>query len=249
MTRIKSPQEIAIMKEAGHISKMAMEKAVNIIEAGITKRELDAIATKTILGEGGKLSFTTVDDYKYATCITVNDEIVHGIPDNTKLKNGDIVSIDLGTMLGGLHTDCATSRIVGRGELDPFLKAGHLALIEAIKVVKDGVYVGDISSVIQKILEIDNPYHVSRELTGHGIGDELHEDPSIPGYGASGRGPILREGMTIAIETIYAKGTSLIKYVKNDGWTLATKDGSDSGLFEDTVLVGKSGPIVLTGVN
>lgn len=237
------------MQEAGRISKLAMEKAVSAIDIGITKKELDSIATKTILFEGGKLSFTTVDDYKYATCITLNDEIVHGIPDDTKLKKGDIVSIDLGTMLNGLHTDCATSRIVGQAELDPFLSAGRKALLEAIKVVRDGVFVGDISSVIQQILERDNPYHVSRELTGHGIGTELHEDPYIPGFGPAGRGPILKEGMTIAIETIYSKGTSLIKYVKNDGWTLATKDGSDSGLFEDTVLVGKSGPIVLTGVN
>ncbi len=249
MTKIKTPSEISIMKEAGMISKMAMEKAVSAIESGITKRELDAIAAKVILSQGGKLSFTTVDNYKYATCITLNDEIVHGIPDNTKLKDGDIVSIDLGTMINGLHTDCATSRIVGADELDDFLEAGKLALKEAIKVVRDGIRVGDISSVIQQILEKNNSYHVSRELTGHGIGGELHEDPAIPGYGPAGRGPILREGMTIAIETIYAKGTSLIKYVKNDGWTLATKDGSDSGLFEDTVLVGKSGPIVLTGVN
>lgn len=249
MTKIKTLEEIAIMKEAGRISQLAMQRAVDAIEEGITKRELDAIATKTILAEGGELSFTTVDDYKYATCITVNDEIVHGIPDQTKLKKGDILSIDLGTMINGLHTDCATSRIVGQDELDDFLKAGHKALLEAIKIVKDGIRVGDISAVIQQILEKDNPYHVSRELTGHGIGYELHEDPAIPGYGPEGRGPVLVEGMTIAIETIYAKGTSLIKYVKNDGWTLATKDGSDSGLFEDTVLVGKSGPIVLTGVN
>ncbi len=249
MTKIKSAGEILIMKEAGRISKLAMEKAVSAIDIGITKRELDSIATKTILSEGGKLSFTTVDDYKYATCITINDEIVHGIPDETKLQKGDIVSIDLGTMLNGLHTDCATSRIVGESTLDPFLSAGHKALLEAIKVVKDGVFVGDISSVIQQILEKDNPYHVSRELTGHGIGTELHEDPFIPGFGPAGRGPVLKEGMTIAIETIYAKGTGSIRYVKNDGWTLATKDGSDSGLFEDTVLVGKSGPIVLTGVN
>lgn len=249
MTKVKSAGEILIMQEAGRISKLAMEKAVSAIDIGITKKELDSIATKTILFEGGKLSFTTVDDYKYATCITLNDEIVHGIPDDTKLKKGDIVSIDLGTMLNGLHTDCATSRIVGQAELDPFLSAGRKALLEAIKVVRDGVFVGDISSVIQQILERDNPYHVSRELTGHGIGTELHEDPYIPGFGPAGRGPILKEGMTIAIETIYSKGTSLIKYVKNDGWTLATKDGSDSGLFEDTVLVGKSGPIVLTGVN
>lgn len=237
------------MKEAGLISKMAMEKAISAIESGITKRELDAIATQVILSHGAELSFTTVDDYKYATCITINDEIVHGIPDDTKLKDGDIVSIDLGTMISGLHTDCATSRIVGSNQLDDFLLAGSRALKEAISVVRDGIRVGDISAVIQQILEKDNPYHVSRELTGHGIGNELHEDPAIPGYGPAGRGPILREGMTIAIETIYAKGTSLIKYVKNDGWTLATKDGSDSGLFEDTVLVGKSGPIVLTGVN
>ena len=249
MTKIKSANEIAIMREAGRISRLAMERAVGAIEEGITKRELDSIATKTILSEGGELSFTTVDDYKYATCITVNDEIVHGIPDQTKLKKGDILSIDLGTMINGLHTDCATSRIVGHDELDDFLKAGHKALIEAIKIVKDGIRVGDISAVIQQILEKDNPYHVSCEVIGHGIGHELHEDPAIPGYGPEGRGPVLVEGMTIAIETIYAKGTSLIKYVKNDGWTLATKDGSDSGLFEDTVLVGKSGPIVLTGVN
>ncbi len=249
MTKIKTQAEISIMKEAGLISKMAMEKAISAIESGITKRELDAIATQVILSHGAELSFTTVDDYKYATCITINDEIVHGIPDDTKLKDGDIVSIDLGTMISGLHTDCATSRIVGSNQLDDFLLAGSRALKEAISVVRDGIRVGDISAVIQQILEKDNPYHVSRELTGHGIGNELHEDPAIPGYGPAGRGPILREGMTIAIETIYAKGTSLIKYVKNDGWTLATKDGSDSGLFEDTVLVGKSGPIVLTGVN
>lgn len=250
MTRVKTPSEIIILKEAGRISRLAMSEAVKAIEAGITKRELDSVATKVILSEGGELSFTTVDNYKYATCITINDEIVHGIPDKTILKNGDIISIDLGTMLNGLHTDCATSRVVGQGDkLGDFLQAGHQALIAGIKQVKDGARVGDISEAIQKILEKSNPYHVSRELTGHGIGDELHEDPMIPGFGRAGTGPVLKEGMTIAIETIYARGTSLIKYVKNDGWTLATKDGSDSGLFEDTVLVGKSGPIVLTGVN
>jgi methionyl aminopeptidase len=245
MIPIKKPEEIEIMKEGGKISSLALHTTVDSAKVGITTMELNKIAEKIILGGGGEPSFKKVEDYAYATCININDGVVHGIPGNYQIKEGDIVSIDLGVFYKGFHTDVSHTIEVGTKKEDKFLNAGKKALEEAIFHCSAGNKLGSISYSIQRNIERFG-YSVSRELVGHGVGRELHEDPYVPGYGRQDQGPLLKEGMVLAIEIIYQKGKPYIE-LDTDGWTLRTADGSLSGLFESTVAVTKNGPLILAG--
>jgi methionyl aminopeptidase len=250
--QIKTPEEIEIMSESGAISAAALEKAVLSVREGITLRELDKIAEDVITGKGAASSFKTVEDYPYTTCINVNDGIVHGIPGSYKLKNGDLVSIDLGALYKGFHTDLSwtvevgASGEAGASKEQKFLDTGKKALNEAIFYCVEGNKLGQVSRAIQKVIESAG-YTVSRELVGHGVGKELHEDPYVPGYGKSKDGPVLKAGMVLAIEVIYQKGSPKI-VLDDDDWTLRTADGSLSGLFELTVAVGAKEPRILTPI-
>ncbi len=244
---IKTMQQINIMQEGGKISSEALKTAVEAVKPGISLKELDSISEDYIVTHGGKPSFKTVDDYRYATCINVNDGIVHGIPNSYRLKEGDLVSIDLGVLYKGLHTDVSwTVEVVAPGKTakeEKFLDAGKKALDSAIKNCVLGNRVGNISNTIQTVIEKAG-YTVSLDLVGHGVGADLHEDPYVPGYGRKKDGPILKEGMVLAIEVIYQKGKPKIK-TDADGWTLKTADGSLSGLFESTVAITKDDPLIL----
>lgn len=235
------------MRKSGRIAGLALKKSLLSVKAGVTPLEIDKIAEKEIYKLGGDLSYKTVPGYQFATCITTNEQVVHGIPTDRVIQAGDLVSIDLAVNFRGWHTDCAWSILVsGQGtgdseqsEKEKFLKVGEEALWDGVAQAVEGGRVGDISSAIQTRVE-GAGYYVVRSLVGHGVGKSLHEPPEVPGYGDKNTGPLLREGMTLAIEVIYTKGTSEVT-LSSDGWTYSSTDGSWAGLFEMTVVVAPKG--------
>ena len=242
---IVRPSDLEFIKRSGLIAASALKKALQSVKAGVSELEIDQIAQKEIYNLGGDLSYKTVPGYRWATCITVNDEVVHGIPTQNRLKEGDLVSVDLAVMYKGWHTDTAWTILIGEdGEKLAFLKTGKEALKKGIKEAVVGKRVGDISYAVGSTVE-GVGYSVVRSLVGHGVGRQLHEYPEIPGYGRKGTGEVLREGMSLAIEVIYTKGKSEV-ILDEDGWTYRSADGSLAGLFESTVIVGKKEARVLT---
>lgn len=247
---VRNRYELSLIKKSGMISARALRETLEKVSVGITGLELDDIIRRIIENLGGQVSFETVPGYKWASCITINEQVVHGIPTDKKILDGDLISIDLGAIYKGWHTDCAWSVLVGRlkdegrRQKENFLRVGEQALWEGIDQAVEGNRVGDISYAIQRRVE-GAGYHVVRALVGHGIGKSLHEEPEVPGYGQKGTGLLLKSGMTLAIEAIYAKGTSEV-VLEEDGWTFKTADGSLAGLFEMTVVVEKEKGEVLT---
>lgn len=246
MISIKSQREIDLMVIAGNIVYETHKHIKPMIKPGVSLLELDAAAEKFILSKGAKPSFKGYDGFPNATCISVNEQVVHGIPSKRKLKKGDIVSIDIGAEYKGYHGDSAWSYIVEDASDDIKYLMEHTknALFEGIKEVKPGNRVGDISYAIGKYAE-EHHLGIVRELVGHGVGNHLHEDPNVPNYGIKGTGPLLKEGMVIAIEPMLNLGADDIVIDDND-WTISTLDGKPSAHFEHTVLVTKDGYQILT---
>ncbi|HZJ18252.1 MAG TPA: type I methionyl aminopeptidase [Patescibacteria group bacterium] len=253
MINIKTAQDIEIMKKGGKILADVVNEVLENAKPGISELELEDLANNLINKKGAFPGFKRVEGYNFATCISTNDVIVHGIPGKYKLKEGDVFGVDCGVFLNGFFTDMSkTIRIrsinskLEKDNIDKFLETGQIALHKAIKQAKIGNRIGHISKTIQDIVE-KNGYSVVRELIGHGIGKKLHEDPEVPGFlvGDINKTPLLKEGMTIAIEVIYNIGKKEIVYT-DDGWTIKTKDKSISGLFEHTVLITKKEPVVIT---
>lgn len=240
---VRTADELKLMRKSGQITAKALKKAIEAAKPGANLLEIERVAAQEIKRNDAKLSFPTVEGYKWATCLTVNDELVHGIPRDVILKEGDILSIDIGAVYKGWHTDAAWSVVVG-GNKSSFLAVGEEALWKAIKQAKVGNRIGDISAQIEQTVK-QGGYDVSRTLVGHGVGRQLHEEPIVPGLGKAGCGMALKENMTIAIEVIYASGSAEV-YLSDDGWTYLTRDGSLGGLFEMSLIVGKEGPEVLT---
>jgi methionyl aminopeptidase len=255
MIHLKMEKEIEIMQVGGKILAEVLREVIKGIKVGVSELELDQLAEKLILEKGGEPGFKKVEGYRHTICISTNDVVVHGIPTEYKFKEGDKVGIDCGVYYKGFHTDMAQTtrvkneklKIKNEDEIDKFLKTGEKAMWEGIKAAKLGQRVGDISKTIQEIVE-GQGYSVVRNLIGHGVGKELHEDPEVPGFlsGSILRTPLLKEGMTIAVEVIYNMGKSEVVYGNNDGWTIKTKDGSLSGLFERSIAITREGPVVLT---
>ena len=242
----KSESEIELMKKAGSICARALKEVLANVKPGVSCQTLDLIARREIEKLGGTSSFMTVEDYKYTICTTINEQVVHGIPTSRKLENGDILGVDIGALYSGYHSDQAITVPVGNvaQKTKHFLEVGKNTLVSALKQVRVGNSIGDISSVIQEGIE-GAGYSIVKSLTGHGVGKELHEDPIIPGFGKKGTGAKIMENMTLAIEVIYTQGSGEVG-LENDNWTISSADGSLGGLFEQTVLVKKSGPIVFT---
>lgn len=240
---IKTGAEIEIMAEGGRRLAEIRKRIVEAVRPGVTTLELERIADKLIVKAGGQASFKMVPGYSWATCINVNSVVVHGIPGSYKIKSGDKVGIDIGFFYKGWHTD--TSVTVGGPER--FLGVGRLALKRAIGKARIGNRVWDLSEVMQTTVE-QAGYAVVTALTGHGIGKKLHEEPAVPCFVVGERkySVELKAGMVVAIEVMYNEGSSEVKYVNDDGWTIGTLDGKISGLFEDTVAVTNQGPVVLT---
>lgn len=242
---IKTLEEMEVMAEGGRRLAEIRDKIIETIKPGITGLELDDLANELIEKTGGKASFKMVPGYKWATCININDVVVHGIPDKTVVTLGDKVGLDIGMLYKGFHTDTSVSV----GEPEKFLETGKLALKKAIGEARIGKRIMDISRAMQETVE-GAGYSVVRALTGHGIGRKLHEDPAIPcfEFGKYECSPRIVEGMVLAIEVMYNEGESDVVYKNEDGWTIATADGKMSGLFEETVAVTKKGPVILTTV-
>ena len=245
----KTPQELEIMREGGGKLGNILVELLDMAVVGVSLNAIEERAQTLIKNVGGTPSFTTVPGYKWATCLCVNEVVVHGIPTDYMLKDGDKLTIDIGMLYQGLHTDTAWTKIIGSGkkEKEQFLNVGEQILWKAMDQAKVGNRIGHISQTIQTMIEAAG-YSVVPTLTGHGVGKELHEAPQIPGIlkGSIDQTPGFMEGQTIAIEVIYAQGRGDIVYENDDGWTLATRDRSLSAVFEHTIAIGANGPIVLT---
>ncbi|MEK7565447.1 MAG: type I methionyl aminopeptidase [Patescibacteria group bacterium] len=249
MIPVKSPDEIKIMREGGKILAGVLQKVLVKAKPGVTTLELDKFADDLITKAGAKPSFK-MEKYSSATCQCLNDIVVHGLPTGIVLKNDDILGVDLGVFYQGFHTDASWTIQVQNSKLkiqSSFLEIGEKALEEAISVCRIGNHVGHISQKIQEIVE-GGGYSCVKQLVGHGVGRELHEDPEIPCYlrGKIENTALIKEGMTFAVEVIYNQGKSPIVYKNDDGWTIVTRDGLLSGLFEHTVAITAQGPCILT---
>ncbi len=252
MIIIKSQQEIKIMRQSGRILAQILNLLVKKVKPGIGTKELNQIAEREIRLAGGWPIFKGYQGFPTTLCTSINSEVVHApaIPDR-KLKSGDILSIDIGIKYpakNGMITDMSTTVAVGKisKPAKKLIETTKKALNLAIKTVKPGVHLGDISNVIQKYAEKNN-FNVVRDLVGHGVGRKLHEPPQIPNYGLPGSGPILQAGMTLAFEPMVTAGTYEVKIDKN-GQTYKTKDGSLAAHFEHTILVTKKGSEILTKI-
>ena len=252
MINIKSKSEIEKMKASGKIVSEVLGEIEKNIFPGITTKELDRIATNYIIRSGAFPSFLGVPNYyggiKFpgAICASVNGEVIHGIPDDRKLKEGDILSVDVGAYYNGFHGDAARTFPVGKvsEEALQLIEVTKQSFFEGLKFVKPNNRVSDISGAIEDYVSSFG-YSIVKEYTGHGIGRDLHEDPEVPNFGRAGRGTRLYEGMTLAIEPMINVGSHEVK-VLPDGWTVLTKDGSLSAHFEHTVAITSEGPQIMT---
>jgi methionyl aminopeptidase len=253
MISIKNSHEIAIMRKAGRILAEVLNKVISEVKPGVSELELDTMAEEFIRKKGAEPGFKKVSGYHHTICVATNTTVVHGIPTIYRLQEGDIIGIDCGVFLQGFHTDMAETVYVGdkkkaSKEIKRFLTIGKQGMMEAISCVKPGNRIGDISKAIQERVENYGGYSITRSLIGHGVGRELHEDPEVPGYLADriDKTPLLKPGMTIAVEVIYNMGGPDVVYSGKDAWTIISADKSLSGLFERTVLVTKTGHSILT---
>ncbi len=245
---IKTPSQVARMREAGLVVARMLSAVAAAAEPGISTAELDAIAEREMLAAGARSSFKGYHGYPATICTSVNDEIVHGIPDpRVKLAAGDVLSIDAGAIVGGWHGDAAIT--IGVGELPPpvaeLLRACEQAMWHGLATAVAGCRLTDISHEIESSAQSSGGYGVVREYTGHFIGSAMHMDPAVPNFGRPGRGPVLTEGMAMAIEPMLVLGQPDARLL-DDGWTVVTADGSIAAHFEHTVAITADGPWVLT---
>ncbi len=249
MIELKTPEEIKKMKEGGQRLKEVVKRLIPQIKVGVTTESIDKEAGKLIVKEGGEPSFKTVPGYFWNTCLTVNEQIVHTPPSARILKEGDVVTLDIGMLYQGFHTDYAQTVIVGEkveAKKKHFLEVGKIALAKAIKEARVGNRLGKVSQAIEKEI-YSNGFFVIRDLTGHGVGRKLHEDPFVPGFleRSLEKTPLIKEGLVIAIEVIYSMGTEDIAHEGGNEWSIVTADGSLSACFEHTVAVTAKGAQIL----
>ncbi len=246
MIVIKTSKEIEYMQESGRIVALAHEEIRKAIKPGVTTGELDQIAEAIILANGATASFKGYHGYPASICASVNNQVIHGIPGGIVLKEGDIVSIDIGAFKNGYHGDAARTHPVGKVDEKALelIKVTEESFFEGLKYCRVGYRLSDVSHAIQKYAEERN-FSVVRDFVGHGIGRLMHEDPPIPNYGAPGRGPRLEKGMALAIEPMINIGDFKVK-VLDDEWTVITKDGSLSAHYENTVIITDEAPIIIT---
>lgn len=244
---IKSDDEIAIMRQAGKIVAAVLKVVSEEMKPGMTTKELDIIAERELEKHGAKSSFKGYRGFPANLCVSINDEIVHGIPGKRALKNGDIVSLDFGAIYNGFQGDAAVTVSVGKAspEAARLIEATRETLKAGIAAAREGATLGDVSAALQHYAE-SKGYSVVREYTGHGIGRDMHEDPQIPNFGVTGTGPVLKKGMTLAIEPMLNIGGWRTR-VADDHWTVLTADGSLSAHFEHTIAIRNTEAEVLTG--
>ena len=246
MITLKSSHEIELMRRAGKITAAARALAGDMVRPGVTTQEIDKAVEAFIRKEGAVPSFLHYNGYPASVCVSVNDEVIHGIPGKRVLQEGDIVSVDVGAYIGGVHGDCAATFACGEisSEAQNLIDVTRESFFEGIRYAKEGHRLFDISAAIQAYVE-EHGYSVVREFVGHGIGSQMHEAPEVPNYGKPGRGPRLLRGMTLAIEPMVNAGSAAILQL-NDGWTVKTQDGKWSAHYENTILITDGEPEILT---
>jgi len=246
MISIKSPREIEAMRRAGRITAQARALAGSMVKPGVTTLEIDTAVRRFIESQGAKPSFLGYSGFPGSACISVNEEVIHGIPGPRVLKEGDIVSVDVGAFIGGFHGDCAATYPCGEvsEQAKKLIQVTQQSFWEGIAFARPGQRVSDISHAVQQYVEA-NGCSVVRDFIGHGVGAKLHEAPEVPNFGPAGHGPRLLPGMTIAVEPMVNAGDWRVKVLK-DGWTTVTLDGSLTAHYENTILITENGPEVLT---
>ena len=244
---IKSEHEIELMRHAGHLLEQVHDELASHIKPGISTKELDRIGEDMIRSMGCIPNFKNYQGFPASFCISLNDEVVHGFPSNRKLKKGDIITIDIGACYKGYHGDSAWTYKVGEitPEEEALLKNTEESLFIGLAQIKPGNRIGDIGNAIEQFAK-KNHLGVVKELCGHGVGTTVHESPDVPNYGKAGTGPLLREGMVIAVEPMLTLGSPSI-YIEDNDWTVVTQDHSPSAHYEHTVVVTKDGYEILTG--
>lgn len=248
MIVLKTPADIEAMKEAGRVSAKALRKTGDLVRPGVSTLELDRFAENLIRMEGGIPAFLGYGGFKGTICSSINDQIVHGVPSaGVILREGDIISIDTGAIVGGWVGDNARTFAVGEVEqrVTLLLEVGERCMWDAIDAAREGNRLGDIGYAVQSLAE-SHGFGVVREYVGHGIGRDMHEDPNVPNFGKKGQGPKLKAGMVLAIEPMINMGTHKTSGPFKDGWTVFTADGLPSVHFEKTVAITEDGPLILT---
>ena len=246
MITLKSPHEIELMRRAGKITAAARAVARDMVKPGVTTAQIDKAVFQFIKEQGAIPSFLHYNGYPASVCVSVNDEIIHGIPGKRVLQEGDIVSVDVGAFIGGFHGDCAGTYPCGQvsDEALRLIRVTQQSFFEGIKYAREGYRLSDISAAVQAYVEA-NGFSVVREYVGHGIGHQMQEAPEVPNYGKPGHGPRLLRGMTIAVEPMVNAGTAAIRQMP-DGWTVRTADGKNAAHYENTVLITDGEPELLT---
>lgn len=247
MIVLKTNRELELMKEACEISAEALQIAGEAVKPGVSTWEIDKLAYDFIIKSGATPNFLNYGGFPATACISINDEVIHGIPNKNRIiKEGDIVSIDLGAAKNGYNGDNAATFVAGKcsPEAERLMNATRESLYKAIELAVPGNRIGDIANAVQTYVE-DRGFSVVRDYVGHGVGTKLHEEPSVPNFGHAGRGIRLLPGMTLAIEPMINLGTYKVKQL-SDGWTVKTADGKLSAHFEHTVAVTSNGPVIMT---
>ena len=246
MITLKSEHEIELMRRAGKITAAARALARDMVKPGVTTQQIDKAVYHFIKSQGATPSFLNYNGYPASVCVSVNDEIIHGIPGKRVLKEGDIVSVDVGAYIGGFHGDCAGTYPCGQvsDQALDLIRVTQQSFFEGLKFAREGYRLSDISHAVQEYVE-SHGYSVVREYVGHGIGRRMHESPEVPNFGHPGHGPRLLRGMTIAVEPMVNAGSAAIRQM-SDGWTVKTADGKWAGHYENTVLITDGEPEILT---
>ena len=246
MISLKSPREIEAMRKAGRITAQARALAGSMVRPGVTTKEIDLAVRRFIKSQGAKPSFLGYGGFPGAACISVNEEVIHGIPGNRVLKDGDIVSVDVGAFIGGFHGDCAATYACGQisDEAKRLIEVTQQSFWEGMKFARQGYRVSDIGHAVQEYVEA-NGFSVVRDYVGHGVGAKLHEPPEVRNYGPAGHGPRLVPGMTIAVEPMVNVGDWQVKTLA-DGWTVVSRDGSLTAHYENSLLITDGDPEILT---
>jgi len=247
MIILKTEQEIKLMEKAGNILSKIITELKKKLRPGVSTKEIDSLAGDLINSYGAFAAFKGYRGFPANTCISLNEEVVHGIPNDRKLKSGDIVSLDIGIRLNGFYADAAFTQAVDKinGRIKKLIDVTKKSLSLGIDRARVGNYLFDISHAIQRFVE-SKGFSVVRDFVGHGIGRELHEEPEVPNFGKSKTGPMLKEGMALAIEPMVNTGTWEVQ-IQDNGWTAITKDKKYSAHFEHTIAITKKGPKILTG--
>ena len=246
MITLKSEHEIELMRRAGKITAAARALARDMVKPGVTTQQIDKAVYHFIKSQGATPSFLNYNGYPASVCVSVNEEIIHGIPGKRMLKEGDIVSVDVGAYIGGFHGDCAGTYPCGQvsDQALDLIRVTQQSFFEGLKFAREGYRLSDISHAVQEYVE-SHGYSVVREYVGHGIGRRMHESPEVPNFGNPGHGPRLLRGMTIAVEPMVNAGSAAIRQM-SDGWTVKTADGKNAAHYENTILITDGEPELLT---